>query len=164
MNKYRKSANKEGGKLMKVEKLDAITINVKDLDEAIRSLSNLFETTFYTSDTLAENGVKAEVTITGHADPSTERVQSRDAMSPIGLEVLQTIPPVEREGVRAIAFKVSNLGEAKEEMKKKGVRHIKDIKIGGFREAVFHPDDVHGIRLCLYQYQAPTIVDAYLGK
>jgi len=90
--------------------------------------------------------------------------QSRDAMSPIGLEVLQTIPPVEREGVRAIAFKVSNLGEAKEEMKKKGVRHIKDIKIGGFREAVFHPDDVHGIRLCLYQYQAPTIVDAYLEK
>jgi len=164
MNKYRKSANKEGGKLMKVEKLDAITINVKDLDEAIRSLSNLFETTFYTSDTLAENGVKAEVTITEHADPSTERVQSRDAMSPIGLEVLQTIPPVEREGVRAIAFKVSNLDEAKEEMKKKGVRHIKDIKIGGFREAVFHPDDVHGIRLCLYQYQAPTIVDAYLGK
>ena len=149
---------------MKVEKLDAITINVKDLGEAIRSLSNLFETTFYTSDTLAENGVKAEVTITEHADPSTERVQSRDAMSPIGLEVLQTIPPVEKEGVRAIAFKVSNLDEAKEEMKKKGVRHIKDIKIGGFREAVFHPDDVHGIRLCLYQYQAPTIVDAYLGK
>jgi hypothetical protein len=82
----------------------------------------------------------------------------------MGLEVIQTIPPVEKERAYAIAFKVANLEEAKEEMKKKGLRHIKDFKRGGYREAIFHPDDFHGMKLCLCEYGAANAVDAYLEK
>ena len=150
---------------MKVERLDLVAMDVKDLDEAARFFSDLFETTFENLDTLlAKDGRKSETTVTEHADRAFEEAPIKLVISPLGIELLQTIPPLEGEGTRAIAFKVSDLEQAKAELKKKGVRLLKEIRAGGFKEAIFSPDDLHGMRLALFEYEAPSIKDAYLQR
>ena len=146
---------------MKIEKLQQVNIGVKNLDEAIKFFSDLFGTTF---ERVHPEEVGYQKTVAEHADPALEGARFIAAISPIGLELLQSIPSVEKEGVRSFSFKVSNLEEAKVEMKERGVRLLADIKVGNLKEAIFSPDDLHGCRIVLLEYEAPTIMDAILQK
>ena len=149
---------------MKVERMETIVVNVKNPDEAIRFFSDLLGITFVKR---VEGASKREVVITEHADCAFEEINIKNALDRTGfLELIESDPPVETEGIRSIHFKVPDIEEAKAEMKRKGIRLIKDIefkdvKLGGLREAIFHPDDVYGIRLCLVEYEAATLVDSH---
>ncbi len=143
---------------MKVQKLERVALTVKNLEEAVKLFSNLFDTTFERCpDTVVRK-------ITEHADPAFEGLKLKIAMSPIGWELLETDPPPEKEGVRAFHFKVSNLERAKAEMKAKGIRLLAEVTYGNLKEAVFSPDDLHGARLCLAEFDAPTAVDAVMQR
>ena len=156
---------------MKVERLDVVALNVKNLDEAIKLFSSLLGTTFVkTTDILAKEGVKRRVIITEHADRPSEEAPQEVAISPLGLELVETTPPTAKEEIRSVAFKVSDLEQAKAEIKKKGIRLLKEWSGGGLKAAVFNPDDLHGLRLVLFEYNAPSIsgthviINAYLQK
>ena len=149
---------------MKVERMETLGVNVKNLDEAIRFFSDLLGITFVKR---VEGASKREVVITEHADRAFEEIKLKNALDRTGfLELIESDPPVQKEGIRSIHFKVPDIEEAKAEMKRKGIRLIKDVefkdvKLGGLKEAIFHPDDVYGIRLCLVEYEAPTLVDSH---
>ena len=150
---------------MKVEKIDRIALDVNNLDSAIRLFSNVFGTTFDTVHDKIEKGkVKQEKKITKYANKNFEESQIKVAISPMGLELIETVPPIGKEGVRSFHFKVSNLDEAMAEMERKGIRLIGEIKIGGLREAIYSPEDLHGARILLVEYEAPIAMGAILQK
>ena len=144
---------------MKVERLERVCLAVKNLEAAVKLFSSLFDTTFEMcpADTLIRKPTK-------HADPSFETIKIRLAISPLGLELLESDPPAETEGVRSFHFKVPNLEEAKAEMEAKGVRLLTEVIYGNLKEAVFCPDDLSGARLVLTEFDAPSAVDAILQR
>ena len=132
---------------MKVEKLELVTVNVKNLDEAVKLFSDILGTTFV------------------NLERDVEKTKQKIAVERTGLmELIESSPPMEKEGVRSPVFKVPNVEQAKAEMKQKGIRLIKEIERSGFKEAIFSPDDLHGIRLSLIEYEAPTLLDAVQQK
>jgi predicted enzyme related to lactoylglutathione lyase len=103
---------------MKVEKLDRVAVAVKELDVVKKFLSDLFETTFERSPVEA-----IEKRTTDFARSASGEWQTRYVnvfISPLGLELVQTDPPCEREGVLSFHLKVSNLEDVKREMEKRG--------------------------------------------
>ncbi|MFC2062838.1 VOC family protein [Chloroflexota bacterium] len=148
---------------MKVEKIDLVALDVIDIGKAAKLLGEIFETEFDNlEELLREKNAKSNQTVTGYANREFEKAPIKLYLSPIGIELIETIPPLEREGIRTIAFKVENLEEAKEEMAKKGIRLLKEITAGSFKEAIYHPDDLFGMRLALFEYRTETIKGAYL--
>jgi catechol 2,3-dioxygenase-like lactoylglutathione lyase family enzyme len=146
---------------MKLEKLERVVLAVKNLDDAENFFSDLFGIKFFrTTDKIARGEIKITRKFTEHAVSSLKDFQRRPTFSAEGIELLETIPPVEKEGIRSLCFKVSNLEEGKAEMKKKGFRLVEEVEIGGVKEAIYHPDDFHGIRIILNEFDAPDIVQA----
>ena len=150
---------------MNIEKIEPVAVNVKNLDEAVKLFSDILGTTF-----VDLSDVKVEKTVTEHALPF-EKVKSgkggnmRIAIDRTGfLALVESDPPMEKEGLRSIHFKVPDIEQAKAELKQKGIRLTADVKVGGMKEAIFSADDVHGVRLILNEYEAPTMVDAFLEK
>ncbi|MFC1993618.1 VOC family protein, partial [Chloroflexota bacterium] len=108
--------------------------------------------------------VTDERTIPEHADHTLEETKRRAAIDRTGfMELIESDPPEEKEGLRALLFKVSDLEQAKAEMKKKGIRLAAEIKWGATKEAIYDARDLHGIRLGLVEYETPTFVDAMLA-
>ncbi len=144
---------------MKV-KFDRVTINVKNLEKAKQFFSNLFETTF---EDMPEPILRGDVKIE-HNPPPDSFTKRRFAVSPIGIELFETDPPVEKEGVRNVMWRVDNLEKAKEEMKRKGIRHLFDARCGTWKEAIYSADDVHGVRWVLTEYKGDSVFKAMLQK
>lgn len=149
---------------MKIERISAVAVDVKNLDEAVKLFSDLFGFAF---DKIPFNEIKKVKTLTEHADRTYEEQKYEAAISPVGdpaLDVgleLIAMPPFQREGLRALGLKVSDLEQAKAEMKEKGIRLLADVVVGGVKEAIY---DLHGVRLALSEYEAPTLMDAILQK
>ena len=141
---------------MKIEKIAGTLISVKNIDETVKFFSDLLGITFEE----VPPDIKRIKTITKYADPAAEVVKMRIAISPTGLELVETDPPPEKEGLRSVMFKVPDLEQAKADMQKKGVRLIADIKLGGLKEALFRADDLHGTRVALVEYNTPTVMEA----
>ncbi|MFC2017525.1 VOC family protein [Chloroflexota bacterium] len=151
---------------MKIEKIEGVSVNVKNLDEAVKLFSDILGITF-----VDFTDVPAEKTVTEHADRPFEQAKTgkgggmKVALDRAGyMMLIEMDPPLEKEGLRTLRFKVPNLEQAKAEMKRKGIRLLAEAKVGGMREAIFSHDDLHGIRLVFQEYEAPTLVDAVLQK
>lgn len=145
---------------MKIERLEVVAVDVKDLDKAIRVFSDVLGTTFIKFDE-----PKIQKTTTEQANRAYEGTKIRIAMDRTGyLELVESTPPVVKEGLRNIHFKVPNLEQTKKEMSAKGIRLVADIKLGSMKAAIYNPDDLHGIRLIFAEYKAPTMVDAILQR
>ena len=149
---------------MKIERLENIGVDVKNLDEAARLFSDLLGIQLVNTDWLVKDrGWKK--TVTEHGDRTYEETDIKLAMDRTGvLELIESDPPVEKEGLRSIQFKVSNLEEAKAEMKQKGIRLVGELEVGGLKEALYSCEDLCGIRLALIEYDAPTFVDAIMQE
>jgi predicted enzyme related to lactoylglutathione lyase len=145
---------------MNVEKIEVLTVNVKNLDEAIKKFSDILGTTFHNF-----GEPKMQKTTTPASNLALEQTKVKFAMDRRGfMELIESAPPVQEEGMRSIHYKVPNLEEAKEEMRLKGCRLIADIRSGNVKEAIFSPEDCCGVRLCFVEYDEPTLVDALLAN
>lgn len=149
---------------MKIERMEVVGVNVRDLQKATRLFSEILEVEF----TDFAFGVDVDVEsrpVDAKDAKSLSFEGSRIAIDKAGfLELIQTDPAAEEEGFRNIHFKVPSLDEAKAELRSKGIRMIADTTVGNLREAIFHPDDLHGIRLCLIEYDAPSMIEALMQK
>ena len=128
---------------MKAERIEVIGLNVRNLDEAIDFFSDILGTTF-----IKPAPGRRTKKLTDHADPAFESAKLKIAIDRTGyLELIESTPPLEDEGIRSFHVTVPDIEEAKAELKKKGIRLMADVSSSGFKEAIFHPDDLNGIRL-----------------
>ena len=147
---------------MEIEKMEILGFDVTNLEEAIEKFSDLLGTTFHNFGEGETLNLKKN--LTGHANLQYEKASAKAAIDHRGfIELVESVPPVEKDSIRNIHFKVSNFEEAIEEVMSKGYRLVANLRIGGLREAVFHPDDLCGVRLCLVEYKEATLVDAMLA-
>lgn len=145
---------------MKIEKLEFVAVDVKNLKEAVKLWSDILGTTF-----IDLSDVRDERAITDNVVRTFEETERRCAIDRTGfIELIESTPPVEKEGLRTVVFKVSNLEQAKAEMQQKGIRIGADVKFGGAKEVIFNSADLNGVRLCFVDYDAPTFVDAMQQK
>ena len=157
---------------MKIEKLDRIVMYVENIDEAKERFSKLLGITFEeipaegVEPAKLEPGPKA-LELAANQPPPEPRGRVRVAISPAGLELMEgdiSTMPGQTEGIRCMHFKVSDYEEAKAEMEEKGVPLLTDITLGKLREAIYHPDDLHGAMMGLVWYPTATAMEAIKTK
>lgn len=145
---------------MKIEKLDRVALHVKNLEKAEALFSDLFGIEFKRAPIPKAKVYPTEYGESVHRE--SETCYTGVSLSSAGLELIETDPPCEEEGVRSFHFKVSDLEEAKAEMEAKGMRLVSEIVFGGLKEAVYSPEDMHGARILLVEYDAPDSISAIL--
>ncbi|MBN1849606.1 MAG: VOC family protein [Deltaproteobacteria bacterium] len=132
---------------MFVEKIERISIAVKDLDKSIQFFSDLL-------------GIHFDETFV------VEQSGAREAISSFGLELVEGKPGTwvhdfiqkKGEGVFSLMIKVSDMEKAKKVFKDKGVRLTGEINSitepggPGLREVSYHPKDTHGVMIFLTEY------------
>ena len=133
---------------MKVEKIDHVSIQVRDLEKAMKWFSDVLGMEFVEPFTEAEE-IREEMDII-------------ESMSSVGISLVAPLTPngttaklIERRGetVSMISFKVPNLEEAIAHMQSKGIRMIMRGKIFNAKWAEFHPKDCYGIMMELIEYE-----------
>jgi methylmalonyl-CoA epimerase len=122
---------------MNFEKLDHVTIMVKDLDKARKIYSDLFGTVFSDPKENKDADIKTSISPLGIALAAP---LSSDGVIAKNLEQ-------RGEGVGAVVIKVKNVAEASDQMKAKGIRQIGR----GEKVARFHPKDLNGVVFELIQ-------------
>jgi len=134
---------------MKVEKIDHVAINVKDLKKAAQFFTDLLGTEF------SSPAVFKELDLTS-------------LIEPLGIELVEPLTPdgptartIEQrgEGLSLISLKVTNVEEAMAEMKSRGVRLVTLIDRPKMKAAIYHPKDTFGVMIELIEYQSehPTV-------
>ena len=145
---------------MKLERMELVGLEVSDLNAAIAEFSELLDTEFVR---IEFDGTVDIEELPADEPPHAATTRMSMAMDRTGyLELLQAHPPTARERVRNIHLKVDDIEAAIVEMKGKGYRLVQNIRIGSMREAVWGAREAHGLRMCMVQYDAPSMIDAML--
>ncbi len=123
---------------LKIQKLDRVSIAVKNLDEACSYYGNLLGTHFD----------KLEVDISPGAHVTV-------GVSPMGIELVeQNSPRTGQEGIRSIVLKTENIRDTAEEMKAKGFEPVGRVDAGDLKEVVYN---VRGVRLAFAEYDEAKV-------
>ena len=139
---------------MKVEKIDHIAINVKDLAKAEKLFGDLFGMKF------SKPAVFKEIDL-------------RSSVDPLGIELVEPLTPdgptakaIESrgEGVSLISFKVSGLQDAVAAMESRGVRLVARFDRPKMKVAIFHPKDTYGVMIELVEYEPEHPIVAAQGE
>jgi len=131
---------------MKTFKIDHIGIAVKSIADARKLYEGILGLKYEGSETVAEQKVTTAFFPIG--DTEIELLESTDPDGPIARFIEKR-----GEGIQHIAFRVENIEEALEELKKQGIQLIDQkprIGAGGARIAFLHPKATGGvlIELC----------------
>ena len=49
-------------------------------------------------------------------------------------------------------------------MKRKGIRLLHESTLGNVRQALYNPEDLHGCRIDLIEYEGPSAIEAILNE
>ncbi|MGC8720523.1 MAG: methylmalonyl-CoA epimerase [Thermodesulforhabdaceae bacterium] len=126
---------------MKTLKIDHIGIAVKSIEEARKLYEGILGLKYEGSETVAEQKVTTAFFPIG--DTEIELLESTDPEGPVAKFIEKR-----GEGIHHIAFRVENIEEALEELKKQGVQLIDEkprIGAGGARIAFLHPKATGGV-------------------
>ena len=130
---------------MKAERIDHITIFVKDLEKAIKLFSEVMGIEFPESWENKNFDIKETIgSLPLCINLCTPLTPGGDA---------EKLLDYKGEGVSMISFKVDNLTEAVAEMKARGIRQIGEEKLGNAETATFHPKDTFGVMIEFIQYK-----------
>ncbi len=124
-----------------VEKIDHIGIAVKSIKETSELLSNILGLKVAGEEIVEEQKVKVAFLPLG--DSELELLESTSAEGPIARFIEK-----KGEGIQHIAFRVNNIDEILEKLKKGGVRLIDEkprYGAGGAKIAFLHPKGTNGI-------------------
>ena len=127
---------------MRIEKIDRVVFAVKSVDEVAEFLEDILDIKFDDPVEAKDLNIRVRYSSIG--------IQLNEPTSPES--DVQKFLDRRGEGFYCMAFKVSNIEEAKEELIGKGVRHIRDLQVGNLKESVFDPRDTHGVLLVLAEY------------
>lgn len=127
---------------MKIECIDHVAINVKDLDKAREVFSNLFGMKFSpvvesqeidVVSTIEANGIELVAPYLPDG-PTAKAIRNRG------------------EGLSLISLKVVNIDEAMAEMKSRGIRLVSTLQDKTLKAALYHPGDMFGVMIELVTY------------
>ena len=124
-----------------VEKIDHIGIAVKSIRETSELLSNILGLKVAGEEIVEEQKVKVAFLSLG--DSELELLESTSPEGPIARFIKK-----KGEGIQHIAFRVNNIEEVLEKLKKEGVRLIDEkprYGAGGAKIAFLHPKSTNGI-------------------
>lgn len=145
---------------MKLERMELVGLEVSDLDAAVDKFTDLLDTEFVR---IEFDGSWEVEELPADEPPQAAQVRMSMAMDTKGyLELIQAHPPTTRERVRNIHYKVDDIEAAIVQMRAKGYRLVQNIRIGAMREAVWGAREAHGLRMCMVQYDAPSMIEAML--
>lgn len=147
---------------MKPQRMELVGLEVSDLEAAMQEFGSILGTEFIRID--FDESSKIEYLPTD-GDARALAATMSMAMDKTGyLELIQSDPPTTHERVRNIHFKVDDIEEAIAEMRSKGYRLVANLRIGRMREAVFGARELRGLRMCMVQYEGPSMVEAMLDE
>ncbi len=145
---------------MDVERMELVGLEVVDLDAAMKEFGDLLGVEFVR---IEFDGTTVVEELPADEPPHAQATRMSMAMDRSGyLELIQNHPPTSRERVRNIHFKVDDIEQAIVDMRAKGYRLVSNIRIGRMREAVWGAREAHGLRMCMVQYDGPSMIDAML--
>ena len=124
-----------------IEKIDHIGIAVKSVKETSELLSNILGLKVAGEEIVEEQKVKVAFLPLG--DSELELLESTSPEGPIARFIEK-----KGEGIQHIAFRVNNIEEVLEKLKKEGVRLIDEkprYGAGGAKIAFLHPKSTNGI-------------------
>ena len=124
-----------------IEKIDHIGIAVKSVKETSELLSNILRLKVAGEESVEEQKVKVALLPLG--DSEVELLESTSPEGPIARFIEK-----KGEGIQHIAFRVNNIEEVLEKLKKEGVRLIDEkprYGAGGAKIAFLHPKSTNGI-------------------
>ena len=124
-----------------IEKIDHIGIAVKSVKETSKLLSNILGLKVAGEEIVEEQKVKVAFLPLG--DSELELLESTSTEGPITRFIEK-----KGEGIQHIAFRVNNIEEVLEKLKKEGVRLIDEkprYGAGGAKIAFLHPKSTNGI-------------------
>jgi len=124
-----------------IEKIDHIGIAVKSIKETSELLSNILGLKVASEEIVEEQKVKVAFLPLG--DSELELLESTSSEGPIARFIEK-----KGEGIQHIAFRVDNIEEVLEKLKKEGVRLIDEkprYGAGGAKIAFLHPKSTNGI-------------------
>ncbi len=124
-----------------IEKIDHIGIAVKSVKETSKLLSNILGLKVAGEEIVEEQKVKVAFLPLG--DSELELLESTSPEGPIARFIKK-----KGEGIQHIAFRVNNIEEVLEKLKKEGVRLIDEkprYGAGGAKIAFLHPKSTNGI-------------------
>ena len=124
-----------------VKKIDHIGIAVRNIEKTSKLLSNILGLKVVGEEIVEEQKVKVAFLPLG--DSELELLESTSPEGPIARFIEK-----KGEGIQHIAFRVNNIEEVLEKLKKEGVRLIDEkprYGAGGAKIAFLHPKDTNGI-------------------
>ncbi|WP_028307242.1 methylmalonyl-CoA epimerase [Desulfitibacter alkalitolerans] len=129
-----------------ISKIDHIGIAVSNIDEAKKLYEEVFGLEVSGIEVVEEQKVKVAFIPTGNS--KIELLESTDPEGPVAKYLAKR-----GEGIQHMALRVTNIKEALEEVKFKGIRVIDEkprYGAGGAKIAFLHPKDTNGvlIELC----------------
>lgn len=147
---------------MKIERMELVGLEVSDLDAAMQEFADLLGVSFTRIDFAGKNLIRR---FPADLPPNEADETISVAMDTAGyLELIQTNPPTSHERVRNIHFKVTDIDAAIEHMRSRGHRLVSYVQIGAVREAIFGAREARGLRMCLVEYDAPSMIEAMLAE
>ncbi|MFD4422946.1 VOC family protein [Agromyces sp. NPDC058484] len=143
---------------MKIESMELVGFVVHDLDRAVAKYSALFGVEFRSFTA----GVDYELVYEDdEADTSAPSLpdQVRLAMDTTGLFEIVEVPGA-REGFRNVHFRVDDIEAVAAHFTAQGARLVARLRAGTVREFIFDAADLHGIRVCLVEYEGASFAEA----
>jgi methylmalonyl-CoA/ethylmalonyl-CoA epimerase len=126
-----------------IEKIDHIGVAVESIEEALKIYIEVFHLEVKEIEEVKDQKVRTATVPIGGSN--IELLESTDPEGPIAKYIEKR-----GEGVHHIAFRVGNVEDALEEMKRKGMRLIDEkprMGTGGARIAFLHPRSTRGVLL-----------------
>jgi len=124
-----------------VRKVDHIGVAVSNLEEALKVYTDVLGLRLHGTEVVEEQKVRVAFMPVG--DTEIELLESTDPEGPIAKFIEKR-----GEGIQHIAFRVDDIEEALEQMRRKGVRLIDEkprYGAGGARIAFLHPKSTGGV-------------------
>jgi catechol 2,3-dioxygenase-like lactoylglutathione lyase family enzyme len=152
---------------IRAERIEVLGIDVRNFEAAKSLFARLFGLEFREFDQFAQAAIRTVLPDSGvvHDDPrGLTPSPRRVAIDTSGFfELIESADPADADGMRNIHFKVDNIEAAIHEAQELNIRLVANLQVGGLREAIFESADLFGVRLCLVQYDEPTLVDAIVA-
>jgi catechol 2,3-dioxygenase-like lactoylglutathione lyase family enzyme len=140
-----------------LEAMELVGVVVDDLDAAVARYRELFGLDFVVFTTGVDYEVRPRPIPVD--DPQPLAANSRIALDTSGAFELIEIPGA-AEGFRNIHFRVPDADVAVAVLEARGLTVIRDVRIGLAREVIFDSRELHGVRLCLLQYEGSSLAEA----
>jgi len=138
----------KGADDMLFEKIDRTVVSVLDIDEAIAFFKDLMEVRF--DETIIDEELQLKVVHSGGFGLEFVMPMSTDTL--LAAAEMESAKRAGGSCLRTLVVKVSDLDEAVDKFRRKGIEPIAFLENGAGREAHFNPKDTYGVAICLNEF------------